>query len=136
MITPKCGSPHPCKDELCGPSRAWNDEKFAGGRTFPFAALPALEMVLRRQRDYRSAVERRLGGRATLGRHELTSQKTESVYNRYVIVAEQDLRDGVAKLAALHTAGSRTVLPFESRTITVQSGGGEGGQWLCARRVT
>jgi integrase len=54
---------------------------------------------------------------------KLTGHKTESVYNRYAIVAEQDLREGVAKLAALHTSGSRTVLPFESRTITVQSGG-------------
>lgn len=164
------------------------------GRTFPFAALPALEAVLRRQRDYTSAVERRLGqlipwvfhreGRpirvfrnaweracargatlkgpdgkpaerdgkvviilpALLGRipHDLrrtavrnleragvprsvamklTGHKTESVYNRYAIVAEQDLREGVAKLALLHPGGSRTVLPFESRTITVQSAG-------------
>lgn len=54
---------------------------------------------------------------------KLTGHKTESVYNRYAIVAEQDLREGVAKLAALHPVGSRTVLPFESRTITVQSGG-------------
>ncbi len=39
------------------------------------------------------------------------------------IVAEQDLRDGVAKLAALHPSGSRMVLPFDNRTITVQSSG-------------
>jgi hypothetical protein len=32
---------------------------------------------------------------------ELTSHKTESVYRRYAIVAEADLREGVAKLAAL-----------------------------------
>jgi integrase len=32
---------------------------------------------------------------------QLTGHKTESVYRRYAIVAEQDLRDGVAKLAAL-----------------------------------
>ena len=54
---------------------------------------------------------------------QLTGHKTESVYRRYAIVAEQDLREGVAKLAALHTGGSRAVLPFDSRTITVQSGG-------------
>lgn len=54
---------------------------------------------------------------------KLTGHKTESVYNRYAIVAEQDLRDGVAKLAALDPVGSRTVLPFEDRTITVHSGG-------------
>lgn len=42
------------------------------------------------------------------------------MYNRYAIVAEQDLREGVAKLAALHPSGNRTALPFDSRTITVQ----------------
>ncbi len=31
---------------------------------------------------------------------QLTGHKTESVYRRYAIVAEQDLRDGVEKLAA------------------------------------
>jgi hypothetical protein len=54
---------------------------------------------------------------------KLTGHKRESVYNRYAIVAEQDLREGVAKLAALHTGGSRAVLPIDSRTITVRSGG-------------
>jgi hypothetical protein len=78
------------------------------------------------------AVKVRLGGVPRSVAMKLTGDKTESVYNRYAIVAEQDLRDGVAKLAALHTAGSRTVLPFESRTITVQSGGGETGSG-CAR---
>ena len=33
---------------------------------------------------------------------KLTGHKTESIYRRYAIVAEQDLKDGVAKLAALH----------------------------------
>lgn len=33
---------------------------------------------------------------------KLTGHKTESVYRRYAIVAEADLREGVAKLAALH----------------------------------
>ena len=32
---------------------------------------------------------------------KLTGHKTESVYRRYAIVAEADLRDGVQKLAAL-----------------------------------
>jgi hypothetical protein len=44
-----------------------------------------------------------------------------SVYNRYAVVAEQDLRDGVAKLAALHPRGGRMVLPFDNGTITGQS---------------
>ena len=30
---------------------------------------------------------------------QLTGHKTESVYRRYAIVAEQDLREGVEKLA-------------------------------------
>ena len=54
---------------------------------------------------------------------KLAGHKTESVYNRYAIVAEQDLRDGVAKFAALDPSGSRTVLPFDNRTITVQPSG-------------
>jgi hypothetical protein len=45
------------------------------------------------------------------------------VYNRYAIGAEQDLRDGAAKLAALHPSEGRTLLPFDNRTITVQSNG-------------
>ena len=42
---------------------------------------------------------------------KLTGHKTESVYTRYAIVASQDLKDGVAKLAALggqDAAGSAT----------------------------
>jgi len=142
------------------------------GRTFPFAALPALETVLRRQRDYTAAVERQPGQvvpwvfhrvgrqirvfrnawvqacrcagcvgmiphdlRRTAVRNleragvprsvamKLTGHKTESVYNRYAIVAEQDLREGVAKLARLNPGEGRTMLPFENRTMTVQSGG-------------
>lgn len=33
---------------------------------------------------------------------KLTGHKTESVYRRYAIVSEADLREGVQKLAALH----------------------------------
>ena len=33
---------------------------------------------------------------------KLTGHKTESIYRRYAIVAEQDLKDGAPKLAALH----------------------------------
>jgi integrase len=43
---------------------------------------------------------------------QLTGHKTESVYRRYAIVAEADLREGVAKLAELG-----------NRTVTVQSEG-------------
>lgn len=41
---------------------------------------------------------------------QLTGHKTEAVYRRYAIVAEADLRDGVAKLAALHGQRSGTSL--------------------------
>lgn len=51
---------------------------------------------------------------------KLTGHKTESVYRRYAIVAEADLREGVAKLAKLHEsqAGSipsPTVVPMNGR---------------------
>jgi hypothetical protein len=43
---------------------------------------------------------------------KLTGHLTESVYNRYAIVAEADLREGVAKLSALSPRAPRDVLPF------------------------
>ena len=45
---------------------------------------------------------------------QLTGHRTEAVYRRYAIVAEADLREGVAKLATLHAgpAAPRTILPF------------------------
>jgi len=46
---------------------------------------------------------------------KLTGHKTESIYRRYAIVAEQDLKDGVAKLAALHQKKSPRVLPTPER---------------------
>ena len=49
---------------------------------------------------------------------QLTGHKTEAVYRRYAIVAEADLREGVAKLAAL---SRRTA------TEARQSAGGVGG---------
>ena len=46
---------------------------------------------------------------------QLTGHKTRSVFDRYNIVNERDLRDGVTRLAALHEArgaNSRTVRPM------------------------
>ncbi len=37
-------------------------------------------------------------GRSAVGGLKLTGHKTESVYRRYAIIAEADLRQGVAKL--------------------------------------
>ena len=63
--------------------------------------------------DLRRSAVRRLE-RAGVSRSvamQLTGHKTEAIYRRYAIVAEADLREGVAKLAALN------------RTVTVQSEG-------------
>ncbi len=46
---------------------------------------------------------------------KLVGHKTEAIYRRYAIVSESDLREGAAKLAALHAAasdGGRTVVPL------------------------
>ncbi len=129
------------------PGESKNDE----GREFPFSALPALEALLRRQRQATTALERREGRvipwvfhhdgkeikdfrkawrkavkgagipwriphdfrRTAVRRLEragvprsvamkLVGHKTESVYRRYAIVADADLREGVEKLAAMH----------------------------------
>jgi integrase len=66
--------------------------------------------------DFRRAAVRNLE-RAGVPRSvamQLTGHKTEAVYRRYAIVAEAELREGVAKLATLHAApaAARTVLPF------------------------
>ena len=47
----------------------------------------------------------------------LTGHKTESVYQRYAIVSEQDQRDGLARLAA-----SRAQVGHISAFCTLQSG--------------
>lgn len=48
---------------------------------------------------------------------KLTGHKTEAVYRRYAVVSAADLSEGVAKLAALHSApvSERTVLPFPAQ---------------------
>lgn len=60
---------------------------------------------------------------------KLVGHRTESVYRRYAITTEADLREGAAKLAALHQAEHgkpRTVLPLRSNTALAQSGRGTG----------
>lgn len=47
---------------------------------------------------------------------KLTGHKTESVYRRYAIVDENDLRSGVEKLAIVHASPQRQVLPLRQGT--------------------
>lgn len=48
------------------------------------------------------------------------------MYRRYAIVDENDLREGVAKLAALPASAERTVLTLRSGTEVAQSAAGNG----------
>jgi hypothetical protein len=53
---------------------------------------------------------------------KLTGHKTEAVYQRYAIVSESDLAEGVTKLAALHEASTETgqnpkVVTFPEKTL-------------------
>ncbi len=54
---------------------------------------------------------------------KLVGHKTESIYRRYAIVAQRDLAEGVAKLAALrqNQSGKQTVIPFPADTGTVRA---------------
>lgn len=45
--------------------------------------------------------------------------KTRSIFDRYCIVSEADLADGVMKLAAFHTASSGTRDPSEDRAAQI-----------------
>jgi integrase len=52
---------------------------------------------------------------------EMVGHRTESIYRRYAIADEGMLRDGAAKLAALHEAdqaASRTILPLPTTAVT------------------
>lgn len=68
--------------------------------------------------DFRRTAVRNLE-RALVSRSvamKLTGHLTESVYRRYAVTSEADLREGVARLAALHahaSAASRTVVPLD-----------------------
>jgi integrase len=77
------------------------------------AACERAKLSGRLMHDFRRTAVRNLerAGVARSVATKLTGHKTEAVYRRYAIVAEGDLAEGVAKLAALAPA-SRTVLPF------------------------
>jgi integrase len=81
-------------------------------------ACKAIGLPNRIMHDFRRTAVRNLE-RAGVPRSvamKLTGHKTESVYRRYAIVSEADLREGVAKLAKLHegqaTPSSPTVVPL------------------------
>ncbi len=79
----------------------------------------------KRPHDFRRTAVRNLE-RAGVPRSvamQLIGHKTESIYRRYAITKERDLREGVKKLAALDLAvgASRTVLPMRKGTIGAQS---------------
>jgi hypothetical protein len=63
-------------------------------------------------RDFRRTAVRNLE-RANVPRSvamRLVGHKTQSIYSRYAIASQQDLKEGVAKLAALHRADTALVL--------------------------
>jgi integrase len=71
-------------------------------------AVEAAKIAKRKPHDFRRTAVRNLE-RAGVPRSvamKLTGHKTESIYRRYTIVSEDDLAEGVAKLAARHNSQS------------------------------
>ena len=89
--------------------RAIRDLRGAWHRACKAASVPG-----RLLHDFRRTAVRNLD-RAAVPRSvamRITGHKTESVYQRYSIVAEADLRDGLGKLAAAVGTKKGTVRPI------------------------
>ena len=93
------------------------------------------QLIGRLFHDLRRSAVRRLekAGVARSVAMKLTGHRTESVYTRYAIVASQDLKDGVAKLAALDAGQGG-----QDAAWAVTTKGTQGGQlahaWSARRR--
>jgi hypothetical protein len=75
--------------------------------------VTAIGLPTRIMHDFRRTAVRNLE-RAGVPRSvamKLTGHKTESVYRRYAIVNEADLREGVTKLAKLHESQPGSAAP-------------------------
>lgn len=81
-------------------------------------ACKAIGLPNRIMHDFRRTAVRNLE-RAGVPRSvamKLTGHKTESVYRRYAIVSEADLREGVAKLAKLHESQA---VPVKAKVVAL-----------------
>ena len=70
--------------------------------------------------DFRRTAVRRLerAGVIRSVAKELVGHRTDSVYERYDITNEQDLRDGVKKVAQFEEESSRKILPMKKRSTS------------------
>ncbi len=74
----------------------------------------------KRPHDFRRTAVRRLE-RAGVSRSvamQLVGHQTETMYQRYAITCETDLREGLEKVHAMHEMGEKKVLPFRTGTNT------------------
>lgn len=101
--------------------RAWRSacRRAAIERTGKLARVVRPDLLERIPHDFRRTAVRNLvrAGVPERVAMQLTGHKTRSVFDRYNIVNERDLRDGVSRLATLH----------EARTQTPSAEGGQQG---------